>query len=55
MAEIIIQLMSDLCAGNGESVGSGIDSDICTDNYGFPFIPGRFMRFWERTEQAKVH
>ena len=33
--------MSDLCAGNGESVGSGIDSDICTDNYGFPFIPGR--------------
>ena len=41
MAEIIIQLMSDLCAGNGESVGSGIDSDICTDNYGFPFIPGR--------------
>ena len=41
MAEIVIQLMSDLCAGNGESVGNGIDSDICTDNYGFPFIPGR--------------
>ncbi len=41
MAEIIIQLMSDLCAGNGESVGNGIDSDICADQYGFPFIPGR--------------
>ena len=41
MAEIIIQLMSDLCAGNGESVGNGVDSDICTDNYGFPYIPGR--------------
>ena len=41
MTEIIIHLMSDLCAANGESVGNGIDSDICTDNYGFPYIPGR--------------
>ena len=41
MTEIIIRLMSDLCAANGESVGNGIDSDICTDNYGFPYIPGR--------------
>lgn len=41
MTEISIHLMSDLCAANGESVGNGIDSDICTDNYGFPYIPGR--------------
>lgn len=41
MYGIRIQLMSDLCVGNGESVGYGIDSDICKDNYGFPYIPGR--------------
>lgn len=41
MDEIRIRLMSDLCAGNGESVGYGIDSDICMDRYGFPYIPGR--------------
>lgn len=41
MNGIRIQLMSDLCVGNGESVGYGIDSDICKDNYGFPYIPGR--------------
>ena len=41
MANIIIQLMSDLCIGNGESIGNGIDNDICRDNFGFPFIPGR--------------
>lgn len=41
MDEIRIRLMSDLCAGNGESIGYGIDSDICKDRYGFPYIPGR--------------
>lgn len=41
MDEIRIRLMSDVCAGNGESVGYGIDSDICMDHYGFPYIPGR--------------
>lgn len=41
MKELVIRLMSDLCAGNGESVGYGIDSDICSDPYGFPYIPGK--------------
>lgn len=41
MGELTIRLKSDMCAGNGESVGYGIDSDICTDNYGFPYIPGK--------------
>lgn len=41
MQKIRIKLMSDLCAGNGESVGYSIDSDICADNYGFPYIPGK--------------
>lgn len=33
--------MSDICPGNGESVGYGVDTDICTDIYGFPYIPGK--------------
>ena len=41
MGNIRIKLMSDLCSGNGESVGYGIDNDICPDNYGFPYIPGK--------------
>lgn len=41
MAVIKIELMSDLCAGNGESVGYGIDNDICKDRYGFPYIPAK--------------
>lgn len=41
MADLIIKLTSDLCASNGESIGFGIDTDICTDTYGFPYIPGR--------------
>lgn len=41
MVKFIIRLMSDLCVGNGESVGYGIDSDICSDSYGFPYIPGK--------------
>ncbi len=41
MGNITIKLMSDLCAGNGSSVGYGVDNDICADNFGFPFIPAR--------------
>ena len=41
MAELTIKLRSDLCASNGESIGFGIDTDVCTDPYGFPYIPGR--------------
>ena len=41
MGNIRIRLMSDLCSGNGESAGNAIDNDICTDTYGFPYIPGK--------------
>lgn len=41
MGSITIKLRSDLCVGNGESVGYGIDNDICTDSFGFPYIPGK--------------
>lgn len=41
MGKIKIKLMSDLCSGNGESAGNAIDNDICTDSYGFPYIPGK--------------
>lgn len=55
MGKIIIKLMSDLCVGNGESVGYGIDSDICADNYGFPYIPGKRLLgcLRETAEQLK--
>ena len=39
-----ILLRSDLCAGNGESVGNEIDKDICMDEAGLPYIPSRRLK-----------
>ena len=39
-----IELKSDLCAGSGESLGSLIDTDICYDRYGFPYIPSKRLK-----------
>lgn len=39
-----IELKSDLCAGSGESLGSLIDTDICYDEYGFPYIPSKRLK-----------
>lgn len=39
-----ITLRSDLCAGNGESTGVTVDSDICTDDFGLPYIPARRIK-----------
>ena len=39
-----IELKSDLCVGTGESLGSLIDTDICYDRYGFPYIPSKRLK-----------
>ena len=34
-----IKLESDLCIGSGYSFAGVIDSDVCYDKFGIPFIP----------------
>lgn len=42
--KISITLRSDLCAGSGYSYSGVIDSDICYDEYGIPYIPARRLK-----------
>lgn len=42
--EYKIILESDLCVSNGESYGSVIDTDVCYDKLGFPFIPAKRIK-----------
>ena len=42
--KLIVRLKSDLCVGTGESLGSLIDTDICYDNYGLPYIPSKRLK-----------
>lgn len=44
MRELKLILQSDLCAGSGEATGMTVDSDICIDDYGFPYIPARRLK-----------
>ena len=44
MNDLEITLRSDLCAGNGESSGDEVDTDLCTDAFGFPVIPARRLK-----------
>ena len=44
MAELKLILQSDLCAGNGEATGSTVDTDICIDEFGFPYLPARRLK-----------
>ena len=39
-----ITLKSDLCAGSGYSYAGIVDSDICYDSLGIPYIPGRRLK-----------
>ena len=39
-----IELRSDLCTGSGYSYAGIVDSDICYDECGIPYIPARRMR-----------
>ncbi len=41
---IKIELLSDLCVSDGGVYNSIIDTDICYDNYGFPYIPAKRLK-----------
>lgn len=43
-AELKITLKSDLCVSSGYSYSGIIDSDICYDSYGLPYIPARRLK-----------
>lgn len=42
--ELVITLKSDLCLGTGYSYAGIIDSDICYDAYGIPYIAAKRMK-----------
>lgn len=44
MGQIEIELLSDSCISSGEVYNSSIDSDVCYDSYGLPFIPAKRIR-----------
>lgn len=39
-----IELLSDLCAGSGEAVAGIVDTEVTSDPYGIPLIPGRRIK-----------
>jgi len=44
MAKITLKLCSDLCPASGAGFGSVIDTDVCYDALGFPYIPSRRLK-----------
>ena len=42
--ELVITLKSDLCLGSGYSYAGIIDSDICYDAYGIPYIAAKRIK-----------
>lgn len=42
--ELSIQLLSDLCVSDGGVYNSSLDMEICHDECGFPYIPGRRIK-----------
>ena len=44
MAKINIELCSDLCPASGAGFGSVIDTDVCYDALGIPYIPSRRLK-----------
>lgn len=51
---IRITLKSDLCAGSGYAYSGLVDSDICYDGQGIPFIPARRIKGCLRDTAASV-
>lgn len=41
---LTITLCSDLCAGSGYTYAGVIDSDICYDDFGLPYIPAKRLK-----------
>ncbi len=44
MKYIKITLRSDMCVGSGESSGNSIDTDVCMNQAGIPYIPARRIK-----------
>lgn len=44
MGTLRIKLLSDLCTSSGEIYNSSIDTDVCYDRYGFPYIPAKRIK-----------
>jgi CRISPR-associated protein Csx10 len=44
MAKITLTLYSDLCPASGAGFGSVIDTDVCYNDKGFPYIPARRLK-----------
>ena len=44
MLKLTVTLLSNLCAGNGESLGNRVDTDVIMDKYGMPLIPARRLK-----------
>ncbi|MCC8150785.1 MAG: hypothetical protein LIO96_04865 [Lachnospiraceae bacterium] len=42
--QLKIELLSDMCVSDGGVYNSSLDTDICYDRYGFPFIPARRIK-----------
>ncbi|MCI9599823.1 MAG: hypothetical protein HFI17_04860 [Lachnospiraceae bacterium] len=42
--QLKIELQSDLCVSDGGVYNSLIDTDICYDTYGFPYIPAKRLK-----------
>lgn len=42
--KIRIELLSDMCVSDGGIYNSAIDTDICYDSYGLPYIPGKRLK-----------
>lgn len=48
MNNVKITLLSDTCISFGENFSSSIDTDICYDNFGLPYIPARRIKGYLR-------
>lgn len=42
--EIVIELQSDLCVSDGGAYNAMLDTDVCYDRYGIPYIPAKRIR-----------
>lgn len=42
--KMVIELLSDLCVSDGSTYHSMVDTEICTDRLGFPFIPAKRLK-----------
>lgn len=53
--QLKITLKSDICPGSGYAFAGLIDSDVCFDDHGIPYIPGRRLKgcFKESADMLK--